>query len=449
MSDVKEVELGVHDYTEAEDWVRPKEQAVLDKLEWFRDQKFALMMHFGIYSQVGTMESWPLVDGEKEWSRVDIDWEEDGSEFRKQYFSLNRSFNPIRLEADKWAAMAKKCGFKYLILTTKHHDGFCLWDTKQTDYKVTAPECPYGASPKADIIRNVYDAFRKEGLGITTYFSKPDWHCEYFWEPESVDGETTKYPSYDLKEKPELWDKFVDFTHKQLLELVCEYGPIDTLWLDGGWIDKRRGYDIRLGEVVKKARETNPGLIVVDRTIGGEYENYITPENTIPEKPLDVPWEACLPITDTFSYRYDDKTCKTAKEILFTLIEVVAKGGNLALNVAPQPDGRLPESAMAEVAQVGEWLERCGEAIYGTRICSPYQVEDLAFTQNKDAVYAMTLADVVPEKLYIPCEIAVKDVILLNKECEVPYQVVDGGIQVDLSGISCSDYSLAFRIRKA
>lgn len=448
MANAKEIKKGTHDYTAAEDWVRPKEQEVLDKLEWFRDQKFALMMHFGLYSQLGVNESWCLIDKERSWSWDAVDWTEDAVQFRKDYFALNKSFNPVALNAEQWASFAKENGFKYLILTAKHHDGFCLWDTKQTDYKVTSPDCPYSASPKADIIRNVYDAFRKEGLGITSYFSKPDWHHPGFWQPGYIEGETDRFPSYDPKDDPELWEEYVQFTQKQMLELVEEYGPIDALWLDGGWVDKRLGYDIRLHEVVERARKTNPGLIMVDRTCGGEFENYITPEQTVPTEPLDVPWEACITITDKFSYRFH-APCKTAKTILQTLIEIVAKGGNLALNIAPQPDGRLPKDAINEVEQVGAWLRKCGEAIYGTRICAPYRTEQLAFTQNKDAVYAITLADDLPQTLFIPCQIKVQDVTLLNTNTPLSFKAVDGGVEADLSKITCSDDFLAIRLKKA
>jgi len=444
----KEIKKGTHDYTAAEDWVKPKEQEILDKLEWFRDQKLALMIHFGIYSQLGIIESWPMIDAEKSWSQVQLDWVKDSKEFRKQYMDLNKSFNPIRLQSDKWAEFAKKNGFKYLVFTTKHHDGFCLWDTKQTDYKVTDPSCPYSSSAKPDIVRDVFDAFRKEGLGITAYFSKPDWHCENFWEEGYINECTDRYPSYDPEEKPEKWEKYVQFTHAQIKELIEEYGPVDTLWFDGGWVDKRLGYDIRLEEIIPEVRKNNPGLIVVDRTCGGEYENYITPECTIPPEPIDVPWEACLPISESFSYRFDDSTYKSAKELIYTFVEIVAKGGNLALNIAPQPDGRLPARAMEEVAKMGAWLERCGEAIYGTRICAPYRVDDIAFTQNKEAVFAIVLKDKLSGKIVIPYEGCVSGATLLNTDTSLKYKVVKGGIKVSLKDVKCEDYAFAVKLNK-
>ena len=444
----KEIKKGTHDYTAAEDYVVPKQQEVLDKLDWFRDQKLALMMHFGIYSQLGLRESWPMCDKESSWSRKGVDWTDEGPLLRKQYFALNKSFNPIRLESEKWAKFAKKNGFKYLVFTTKHHDGFCLWDTKQTDYKVTSPDCPYSKSQKPDVVKDVFDAFRKEGLGITAYFSKPDWHCENFWEEGYIDEFTDRYPSYDPKEKPEKWEKFVQFTHAQIKELVDDCGPIDTLWFDGGWVDKRLGYDIRLEEIIPEVRKINPSLIVVDRTCGGEYENYITPEMTIPPQPIEVPWEACLSVSNRFSYRFGDNTYKSAKELIKIFVEIVAKGGNLALNIAPQPDGRLPAKAIEEVGKMGEWLERCGEAIYCTRICAPFRTDDVAFTQNKDAAFAIILKDELPRDIVIPYEGQVKSMKLLNNGSELKFKKVSGGYKLNLKNAKCEDYAYAIKMEK-
>lgn len=443
----KEIKKGTHDYTAAEDWVRPKEKELLEKLEWVRDQKLALMMHFGMYTQLGVVESWGMVDSEKSWSRKDIDWVDDGDEFRRQYFALNKSFNPVRLEADKWAAFAKKNGFRYLVFTTKHHDGFCLWDTKQTDYKVTNEDCPYSTNEKADIVKNVFDEFRKEGLGVMAYFSKPDWHCEDFWEKGYTN--TDRYPSYDVEKNPEKWKKYVDFTQAQIMELVEDYGPLDAVWFDGGWVDKRLGFDIHMEELAKKARKINPSILFVDRTCGGEYENYITPECTIPPEPIDIPWEACLSVSNSFSYRFADNTYKTAKQLIYIFIEIIAKGGNLALNIAPQPDGRLPREAMEEVSKMGEWLGRCGEAIYGTRICAPYRIDDIAFTQNKDSVFAILLKEELPDKLFIPCDVKTDGkIVLLNNNATLTAKMLDNGLEVDLKDVKCEDYAFAFKINK-
>ena len=159
------VSQGVHNYSAAETYVCPTDPAVLQQLEWFRDQKLALMMHFGLYCQPGMVASWALSDKDSDWSRHQVNWT-DGETFKKQYFSLNRSFNPVRFQPEEWAQMAEDCGFRYLLLTTKHHDGFCLWDTKYTDYKTTAEDCPFHEHKNADIVKSMFDAFRAKGIGI-------------------------------------------------------------------------------------------------------------------------------------------------------------------------------------------------------------------------------------------------------------------------------------------
>ena len=388
---------GTHGYT-ADDYIYPEDSAVRNRLEWFRDQKLALMIHFGLYSQPGICESWPLSDHDSAWSRAQVDWETDGNKFREQYFNLNKSFNPIRFQPDVWADIADKSGFKYLIFTTKHHDGFCLWDTNETDYKATAPECPFSTHKHADIVKSVFNAFREKGLAIAAYFSKPDWHVDSFWakDQEKYPGEW-RMPTYDVGEKPEIWEKFRKFTHSQIMELMSGYGLIDILWFDGGQVSPHIGLDLKMEDIARESREINPELLIVDRTIGGEYENYITPECTVPDEALLVPWESCLTLGTGFSYRYDD-AYKSCGEIIKLLIDIVCKGGNLALNIAPSPDGRLPQPAVESVLGMGEWLKKYGEGIYGTRPIAPYKKNGVCYTKKENLIYAfITENDVKPE----------------------------------------------------
>ncbi|MFD0670685.1 alpha-L-fucosidase [Cohnella sp. GCM10027633] len=390
------VQDGVHGYSDGKAWIRPTDPLLRERLEWFQDQKLGIMMHWGPYSQLGVVESWALSDEDAHWSRSEIDWETDGEELKRQYFGLNRTFNPVRFRPEAWADVAARAGFKYLVFTTKHHDGFCMWDTRTTDYKATGPDCPFHTHNYADICKHVFDAFRAKGLAIAAYFSKPDWHSPYYWAPEYLQpGLSRRGPSYDPAAHPELWEKFVRFTHDQLEELLTQYGRIDALWLDGGWVrqeihGREGGQDIRLAEAVERARRTQPWLLAVDRTVGGPFENYVTPEQTVPDQPLFVPWESCITITEAFSYRFEDD-CKPTRQLVHLLLEVVAKGGNLALNVAPQPDGRLPSRALERLEELGEWMSVHGEGIYGTRICEPYFADDCAFTRKGDVVYGFKL----------------------------------------------------------
>lgn len=375
-------------------YIVPESPLVRERLEWFKDQKLCLMMHFGLYSEVGITESWPLVTKDAFWSRADIEWERDDAKFKRQYYDLSRSFNPIRFNAADIAKKAKDCGFRYVSFTTKHHDGFCLWDTKYTDYKTTDPSCPYSSNPNADMVKVLFDACRAEGLGISCYFSKADFHHEDYWEDRGIGRYTDRWPTYDVHQNPEKWNRFREFSKNQILELVGKYGPIDMLWLDSAWFFERNcGCDMNMKDIVESARKIKPDLIVVDRGSGDEYMNIKTPEQCVPEKPLPFPWETCMTMADGWGYHYDD-VYKSPRQLIHLLVDVVAKGGNLALNVGPMPDGRLPRPAVERMEAMGAWLKKNGEAIYGTRAVEPYALKKWRFTQAKDGlIFAIRLWD--------------------------------------------------------
>lgn len=440
-----------HRYSEERRYIRPKEKEVRESLEHFRDAKFGIMFHWGLYSQWGIVESWALPDADRDWAWGDIDDDLSCAEFRQQYWDLKRTFNPVRFRPEQWAKTARKAGFKYILFTTKHHDGFCMWDTKYTDFKITSRDCPFSTNKNADICKSLFDAFRNEGLRVHAYFSKPDWHSEYYWPKGYAKNEfMTRNTSYNTFLHPKLWERFCEYTKNQLLELVTHYGRIECLWLDGGQVRPINGMDIHLSRIMKEARKIQPWLMVADRTVGGRNENFITPEQSVPDHPILVPWESCVTLGTSFSFRFDD-TYKSAKTVIHMLCDIVAKGGNLALNIGPQPDGRLPAKACSVLEEVGVWLKKNGYAIYGTRPVAPYRAGNIAYTSKGDEVYAIYMPDagdddnILPLYLHIPCQQAVHKVIFNGRE--VPFFQESGGITVSVKGAFEAESAYVFTLK--
>jgi len=361
------------------------------RLDWFMDQRFGCILHWGPYSQWDCCESWPLVPADTFGRPDDLKcWVERGKDlarFSRDYRALNRTFNPVDFDPDAWAAILKDAGMRYVALTTKHHDGFCLFDTRTTDYRITHPDCPFHSNPRANVVKEAFDAFRKQGLAISCYFSKSDWTTPYYWAPDFpvVD----RNPNYDTHKYPERWEKFISFVHSQIEELMTGYGAIDLLWLDGGQV-RPPDQDIRMAEMAAMARQHQPGLIIADRTVGDAYEDFITPEQEIPDEPLTVPWESCITLGHSWKYVSND-SFKSAHEVIRMLAEISAKGGNLLLGIGPDPLGRIPSEAASRLAEVGAWLRVNGAAIYGSRPLSPYQSGPVRFTQKAGHGYAIVL----------------------------------------------------------
>ncbi|MCL5278371.1 MAG: alpha-L-fucosidase, partial [Planctomycetes bacterium] len=407
---------------------------VWDKLDRFQDWKFGFMMHWGIYSQWGCIESWPLVEADK-WARPDDlpPWTERGKDFERfcrDYVALNKTFNPQKFDVSKWVAAAKDAGMKYVVFTTKHHDGFCMFDTKQTDFRTTDAACPFHTNPKADVVKEVFNTFRAEGFGIGAYYSKSDWHHPGYWSPEWPHKD--RNVNYDTGKYPDKWATFVDFTYNIVQELMTNYGPVDILWLDGGQVRPPK-QDINMPRLAAMARSHQPGLLVVDRTVGGRYENYRTPEQEVPEKAMPYVWETCMTMATQWSYKPDDKY-KSTRQLIHLLVNIVAKGGNFLVNVGPNADGELPEPALERMKEIGQWMRINGDAIYGTRPIPPYKVGPVCLTKKGEKLYAICLAEegqtALPERIQIPPIKAAKSVKLLGSKTAVAWTVTPEGLSV-------------------
>ncbi len=365
---------------------------VLNKLEWFQDQKLGLLMHWGTYSQWGVVESWSICPEDEDWTKRRGPLAKDYWSYKTAYENLKTSFNPTKFDPAGWAAAAKDAGMRYLIFTTKHHDGFCMFDTKETDYKITDAKCPFSINAKSNITKELFTAFRKQGFGVGTYFSKPDWHSPDYWWPYFPPFD--RNVNYDIKRYPEKWNAFKNFTYNQIQELMTDYGPIDILWLDGGWVQPMTPTSPRWGKapcdqnidmpkIATMARSHQPGLIIVDRAVDGLYQNYHTPEQEVPEKPLNTVWETCLTMATSWSYVPNDEY-KPTRKLIHLLVDIVAKGGNLLLNIGPSPTGELSPDAYNRLHELGAWMKVNGNAIYSTRAVAPYKEGQLCYTRSPD-----------------------------------------------------------------
>ena len=380
-----------HHHPTSAEYQAPSDPLVSEKLDRWRDLKFGMIVHWGLYAEAGIIESWSLCS--EEW--ISRDSTADYAEYKKWYWGLSEKFNPQDFDPEQWAKAARDAGMKYLVFTTKHHDGFNMFDTKQTDFKIT--NGPFGKHPRSNVAWHVFDAFRKEGFMIGAYFSKPDWHNEYYWWPKYATPDRNN--NYDIRKYSWRWDQFKNFTFQQISELMTDYGSMDILWLDGGWVrpletvnDEVRAWgaripewsqDVDINKIATMAREKQPGLLVVDRTVHGPYENYLTPEQSIPPAKLDHPWESCITLGGAWGHVPNDKY-KSAAKVIHTLAEITAKGGSFLLGVGPGPNGTLNERQVQRLEEIGAWLDVNGEAIYNTRTTTHYQDGNTFFTRGKD-----------------------------------------------------------------
>lgn len=386
---IRAQENNLHAQSTVYEW--PADPLVKEKLDKWQDQKFGMIVHWGLYAVPGIIESWSLCS--EDWIERDSAIAYD--DYKKWYWGLSKEFNPMNFDPAQWAKAGKSAGMKYLVFTTKHHDGFAMFDTKASDFSIA--KGPFSNNPKKDVAKHVFDAFRKEGFMTGAYFSKPDWHSQYYWWQKYATPDRNN--NYDIRRYPWRWNMFKDFAYKQLSELMTGYGALDILWLDGGWVrpletvnEEVRSWganipawsqDIDMPKIADMARKAQPGILIVDRTVHGPYENYQTPEQKVPDKQLQHPWESCMTLGNAWGFVNNDRY-KPASQVIHTLIEVVAKGGSLLLGLGPKADGKMPEEVVSRMQEIGQWTSRNGKAIYNTRITNHYKEGDTWFTESKD-----------------------------------------------------------------
>lgn len=340
---------------------------------WFTQDRFGLFIHWGIYA----------LPARHEWVK---NREMISDEDYQKYFD---HFDPDLYDPTLWAREAKNAGMKYFVVTTKHHDGFCLWDSALTDYK--APNTP----ANRDLLRPLVDAFRAEGLKTGFYHSLIDWHHPEF----PIDGLHPMRENVPFREAQTHRDmgKYVEYLHGQTRELLTQFGKIDIMWFDfsysqrdWGWSHGKGKADWQSETLLEMVRELQPGIIVNDRLeIGGDIK---TPEQYQPRgwmmvdgKP--VVWEACQTLTGSWGYDRDNLDWKSTDMLVRMLIDTVSKGGNLLLNVGPTGRGEFDTKAIDRLRGIGEWMRLHGRSIYGCTASDFTPPPDCRFTQNGNRLY--------------------------------------------------------------
>lgn len=352
------------------------------RIEWFKNARFGMFIHFGLYS----------IPARGEWVRST---ERISVEDYQIYFD---EFNPVRYDPKEWARMAKDAGMKYAVLTAKHHDGFCLFDTEYTEYKVT--NTPYGE----DMLRMYADAFRAEGIKVGFYYSLLDWyHPDY---PHFGDRIHPMRDNEAFKDRVHNFDNYLDYMHKQVRELCTNYGTIDLLWFDFSY-GEMTGEKWRASELVKMVRSLQPNVLIDNRLeVSGEgfgslmtgnptvYSgDFVSPEQIIPPDGIrdingkPVCWEACFTMNNNWGYSMYDDDYKSPKVLIRKLVECVSKGGNVLLNVGPDAMGEIPLESRQILSGIAVWMEKNGESIYNCGISGFQKPEWGYITQNGKNIY--------------------------------------------------------------
>ena len=411
-------------------YIYPEESIVRENIEKWQDMKFGMFIHWGTYSQWGIVESWSICPEAYKFCMV----RPEGMnyfDYVRKYEDLKKTFNPVKFNPEKWAGAAEYAGMKYVVFTTKHHDGFNMYDTQYSDYKITDVECPFHTDANADIAKRIFDAFRGKGMMAGAYYSIADWNNnDYWWDYFPPKDRNINYPPEMF---PEKWQRLNDFINNQLNELTGgKYCNLGMLWFD--LCDASPDRHPQWERFAKTVRTNQPGIMMVARHTNTIYENYRTPEQKIPDRALDYPWEACMTMATQWSYKPDD-SYKSTHDILTTLVQIVSRGGNFLLNVGPGPDGELAPEAYQRLKEIGDWMQVNSEGIHGTKAIAPYKEDRIAFTSKDNNVYAFYLnakdeymPSVVKIRSFVP--VSAKSVFLMGHNRPLKWKKTGDGIVI-------------------
>ena len=359
-----------------------KLKASPETVQQWRKLKFGMLVCWDPSCLKGAEMGWSRMGKRTPWKK----WKFEGSIPGEEYDHLHEKFNPVKYDPDEWVGIAKDAGMKYLVFTTKHHAGFCNFDSKWTNHKVTGPDCPYGK----DITKMLADACHKGGVLFGVYYSQPDWH----------------HPDYFTKNH----DKYIEYLHNQVRELMTNYGKVSMIFFDGlggketDWQSKK---------LITMCRELQPGVMINNRT--GIEGDFGTPEQRVGSMQTERPWETCMTICRQWSWRPDDPM-KSFKKCIDILVRTVGGDGNLLLSVGPMPDGRIEPRQAKRLREIGAWVKKYGESIYDTR-GGPFLPGTWgASTYRGNTVY-LHLLDKETTEAYLP---------RINKKI-VSYKVLTGG----------------------
>lgn len=323
-----------------------------ERMQWFKDAKLGIFIHWGIYAVDGIDESWSFFNSYISYN---------------DYMNQLNKFTASNYQPKQWAKLIKESGAKYAVLTTKHHDGVALWNTKCNDLSVVKK-----TPAKRDLVTPFVKELRKEDLKVGLYYSLLDWsHPDY-------PNKTRKEKRYENDSKR--WNKFVDFNFCQLKELSKQYQP-DLYWFDGDWEQSAEAWKAK--ELSEKLREWTPGIILNSRITG--YGDYATPEQGLPvTKPTSNWWELCMTMNDSWGYQHNDKNYKSINQIIRILVDCISMGGNLLLDIGPKADGTIPKEQVDILKGLGRWTNKHKEAIYGTIAGIPHNHFYGATALNKE-----------------------------------------------------------------